>query len=60
MKWLSYVSDYNELKENLSEYLSKFVENKKVVRKEDIYEFFSQMNARKRQRIGSTPPYMCH
>uniref|UniRef100_A0A0V0G494 Putative e3 ubiquitin-protein ligase ubr7 n=1 Tax=Triatoma dimidiata TaxID=72491 RepID=A0A0V0G494_TRIDM len=53
------IQNYNELKENLSEYLSKFVENKKVVRKEDIYEFFSQMNARKRQRIG-TPPYMCH
>ncbi|KAK9507830.1 hypothetical protein O3M35_007604 [Rhynocoris fuscipes] len=53
------IQNYNELKTNLSEYLAKFVANKKVVRKEDINEFFTQMKARKRQKLG-TPPYKCH
>ncbi len=33
------------------EYLKKFAESKKVVRQEDIQEFFQQMQSRKRQRV---------
>lgn len=49
---------YNELKENLAEYLKKFAENKKVVRVEDIKEFFEGMKARKKSRLEM--PYHCH
>lgn len=48
---------YNEMKTHLSEYLAKFVENKKVVREEDIREFFTGMQARKRQKTDV--PYNC-
>ncbi|XP_046663572.1 putative E3 ubiquitin-protein ligase UBR7 [Homalodisca vitripennis] len=48
---------YNEMKTHLSEYLAKFAENKKVVREEDIKEFFSGMKARKRQKLDI--PYSC-
>lgn len=53
------IQNYNEFKSSLSEFLGKFVQQKKVVRKEDIDEFFVDMQARKRQRI-ETPPYSCH
>lgn len=51
------ITGYNELKENLGEYLKKFAENKKVVRAEDIKEFFDGMQARKKARIEI--PYNC-
>jgi E3 ubiquitin-protein ligase UBR7 len=53
-------SEYNNMKIQLSEYLQKFVENKKVVREEDIREFFSGMEARKKQRADVQMPYFCH
>jgi hypothetical protein len=34
------ISMYNNMKENLMEYLAKFAQNRKVVREEDIREFF--------------------
>ncbi|KAJ3657279.1 hypothetical protein Zmor_009316 [Zophobas morio] len=52
------IAGYNDLKENLAEYLKKFVENKKVVKEEDIREFFDGMMARKKQKV-SVPPF-CH
>uniref|UniRef100_A0A0A9XU37 Putative E3 ubiquitin-protein ligase UBR7 n=1 Tax=Lygus hesperus TaxID=30085 RepID=A0A0A9XU37_LYGHE len=55
------ILNYNDLKSNLKTYLAKFAETKKVVREEDIREFFSQMQARKRQKLDDgTPPYACH
>ncbi|KAL3873436.1 hypothetical protein ACJMK2_036555 [Sinanodonta woodiana] len=54
------VQGYMDMKSQLSEYLKKFAENGKVVREEDIREFFSQMQARKRQRTGGPPQYFCH
>ncbi|CAG9838139.1 unnamed protein product [Diabrotica balteata] len=45
------IAGYNDLKERLGEYLKKFAENKKIVREEDIREFFDEMNARKKQRV---------
>jgi E3 ubiquitin-protein ligase UBR7 len=34
------ISMYNSMKENLMEYLAKFAQNGKVVREEDIKQFF--------------------
>uniref|UniRef100_A0AAR5Q3C1 UBR-type domain-containing protein n=2 Tax=Dendroctonus ponderosae TaxID=77166 RepID=A0AAR5Q3C1_DENPD len=48
---------YNDLKENLGNYLKKFAENKKVVRVEDIEEFFEGMKARKKKKVEMT--YSC-
>ncbi|XP_018329909.1 putative E3 ubiquitin-protein ligase UBR7 [Agrilus planipennis] len=48
---------YNDLKENLTDYLKKFAENKKVVREEDIREFFSEFESRKKQKVEI--PSMC-
>jgi E3 ubiquitin-protein ligase UBR7 len=39
------------MKEELKEYLKKFVNSNKVVREEDIKEFFEEMKSRKRQRV---------
>ncbi|KAJ8913423.1 hypothetical protein NQ315_017167 [Exocentrus adspersus] len=51
------IAGYNDLKEHLAEYLKKFAENKKIVREEDIREFFEGMNARKKQRVEV--PHYC-
>jgi len=48
---------YNMMKNNLTEYLKKFVENKTVVKEEDIQEFFEGLSANKKMRI--TPPDNC-
>lgn len=42
---------YDELKADLSSYLKKFADSKKVVREEDIHEFFSQLKSKKRPRL---------
>ena len=42
------------MKTELSDYLKKFVDNGKVVREEDIREFFETMEARKKQRTATT------
>lgn len=51
------IAAYNDLKSELGEFLKKFAENKKVVREEDVREFFEGMKARKRQR--TEVPYFC-
>lgn len=45
------IEEYNKMKNQLKEYLQKFAENKKVVREEDIKEFFSGMESNKRQKV---------
>lgn len=52
------IQQYNEMKTHLSEYLAKFAASKKVVREEDIREFFSGMQAKKKPKIEL--PYYCH
>lgn len=47
------------MKTELREYLKHFAENGKVVREEDVREFFQQMAARKRQRTDNVPGYFC-
>lgn len=53
------VQGFNDMKSALSDYLKHFAENGKVVRAEDIKEFFSQMQARKRQKTSHTPAHFC-
>lgn len=57
VKQVEAITEYNTMKEQLKEYLQKFADNKKIVREEDIREFFSNMAARKKQKIEV--PYFC-
>lgn len=54
---LNVIDEYNNMKENLKEYLKKFAENKKVVREEDIKEFFTQIKSQKRQKVVHVPTF---
>lgn len=58
IKQVEAIHRYNEMQEHLKAYLAKFAENKKVVRAEDIKEFFNGMQTRKRQKVEV--PYFCH
>lgn len=51
------IAAYQELKVELGEFLKKFAENKKVVREEDVREFFKDMKTRKKRR--TEVPYFC-
>ncbi|XP_071079564.1 putative E3 ubiquitin-protein ligase UBR7 [Haliotis cracherodii] len=53
------IQGFNDMKSQLSDYLKKFAENGKVVREEDIKEFFSNMQARKRQKTEEGFQYNC-
>jgi len=52
------IHEYQSFSSELKEYLKKFAENKKVVRAEDIHEFFGQLKQRKRQRTAFSN--FCH
>lgn len=47
------IQEYNDMKSELTEYLREFVAQGKVVKEEDIRNFFDTLQSRKRQRIGS-------
>ena len=51
-KQIEAIHGYNSMKSNLMDYLKKFAENKKVVREEDIQEFFKQMAGNKRRKVS--------
>jgi len=55
VKQVEAIHGYNSMKSNLMEYLKKFAENGKVVRQEDIQEFFEQMKSNKRPRTAVIP-----
>jgi len=59
VKQVEAIHSYNNMKENLMEYLTKFSENKKVVREEDIKTFFEDMKSNKKQKTGGGPPPSC-
>lgn len=46
------LNGYDELKADLSLYLRKFADTKKVVREADIHEFFEQLRSKKRPKFG--------
>lgn len=52
------IRGYNNLKTELVDFLKKFADNRKVVREEDVWEFFNNMQARKRQKVSGVP-YFC-
>ncbi|XP_077530326.1 putative E3 ubiquitin-protein ligase UBR7 isoform X2 [Haemaphysalis longicornis] len=52
------IRGYNNLKTELVDFLKKFADTRKVVREEDVREFFSNMQARKRQKVSGVP-YFC-
>ena len=51
VKQVEAIHSYNSMKTNLMEYLSKFAQNGKVVRPEDIKEFFEGMEANKKRKV---------
>jgi len=53
------IQSYNDMKENLMEYLAKFANNKKVVREDDIKTFFEEMKGNKKRKTGGGPPPNC-
>uniref|UniRef100_A0A8D8RW95 E3 ubiquitin-protein ligase UBR7 n=1 Tax=Cacopsylla melanoneura TaxID=428564 RepID=A0A8D8RW95_9HEMI len=56
------ISEYNDMKEKLVEYLKQFGEEKKVVKAEDIHKFFSNLQDCKRRRLNDdvpAPPGFC-
>lgn len=52
------IHGFNNLKTELIDFLKKFADNRKVVREEDVREFFSGMEARKRQKTSAVQ-YFC-
>ena len=52
VKQVEAITGYNNMKQNLMEYLSKFADNKKVVREEDIKDFFEGMKNKRRRYDG--------
>ena len=59
VKQVEAIHSYNNMKENLMGFLSKFANNKKVVREEDIHEFFQGMKSNKKMKTGGPPPSSC-
>ncbi|XP_031571472.1 putative E3 ubiquitin-protein ligase UBR7 [Actinia tenebrosa] len=55
------IHGYNDMKNELTDYLREFADQGKVVTSEDIKSFFDSMQSRKRQRTGSasTIQYQC-
>ncbi|RWS31679.1 putative E3 ubiquitin-protein ligase UBR7-like protein [Leptotrombidium deliense] len=51
VKSIEAIQECNTMMDHLKDYLKKFAENKKVVREEDIREFFEGLKAKKRPKI---------
>ncbi|XP_071787842.1 putative E3 ubiquitin-protein ligase UBR7 isoform X2 [Asterias amurensis] len=48
------IHGYNDLKTSLNDYLQSFASEGKVVKRQDIDDFFSDMQSRKKQRVGDS------
>uniref|UniRef100_A0A8C5MJG4 Putative E3 ubiquitin-protein ligase UBR7 n=1 Tax=Leptobrachium leishanense TaxID=445787 RepID=A0A8C5MJG4_9ANUR len=51
------ISEYNDLKTELTDYLKRFAEEQKVVKAEDIQQFFEDLRSRKRRRVDDMQYY---
>ncbi|KAM3918827.1 putative E3 ubiquitin-protein ligase UBR7 [Leptodactylus fuscus] len=51
------ISEYNDLKTELTDYLKKFAEEGKVVQTQDIQKFFEDLRSRKRRRVDGLQYY---
>jgi len=59
VKQVEAIHSYNNMKQNLMDYLSKFAESKKVVREDDIRTFFEGMKGNKKFKSDGGPPPSC-
>eukprot|EP00092_Neocalanus_flemingeri_P018148 GFUD01019640.1.p1 GENE.GFUD01019640.1~~GFUD01019640.1.p1 ORF type:complete len:393 (-),score=140.07 GFUD01019640.1:77-1255(-) len=59
VKQVEAIHSYNNMKENLMEYLAKFADSKKVVREDDIKTFFEEMKGNKKRKTEGGPPPSC-
>ncbi|XP_065159058.1 putative E3 ubiquitin-protein ligase UBR7 [Atheta coriaria] len=55
---LNAIAGFNDFKEQLSDYLKQFAEEKKVLTVDDVKQFFSKLNSNKRQKTSETT-YFC-
>lgn len=57
------ISEYQSFSAELKEYLKTFADSNKIVRAEDITEFFDRLKARKRRRLDDDSvaglPHFC-
>ena len=56
------ITEYQSFSTELKEYLKTFVDNKRIVREEDITEFFGRLRERKRRRLDDPSaglPHFC-
>lgn len=51
--------EYNELKDELTSYLSKFASNKRTVGADDITNFFAEMKEKKKRKLNTNIPTTC-
>ncbi|XP_075470593.1 putative E3 ubiquitin-protein ligase UBR7 isoform X2 [Ascaphus truei] len=51
------ISEYNDLKTELKDYLKRFADEGKVVKTEDIQQFFEELQSRKRRRVAGMQYY---
>ena len=59
VKQVEAIQSYNSMKTNLMEYLKSFADGKKVVKQEDIKNFFSQMKEKGNKRQKVEIPKFC-
>lgn len=64
LSYFYFYTEYQTFSNELKEYLKKFADNKKIVRPEDIAEFFTKLKERKRRRMDDghadgTPSHFC-
>lgn len=59
VKQVEAIHSYNNMKQNLMEYLAKFADSKKVVREDDIRTFFEGMKGNKKFKPDGGPPPSC-
>lgn len=55
------ITEYQSFSAELKDYLKTFADNKRIVREEDITEFFGRLKERKRRRLdeGGGLPHFC-
>ncbi len=50
---VEFISNLNEFKQELKDFLSNFASNGKVVKRENILDFFEDLNKRKKQKLDT-------
>lgn len=57
-------ADYHDLSTGLRDYLKKFADEGRIVKRKDIEDFFDEMKEKKRRKLaeeeGTFPPQNCH